>query len=367
MLYDVNGSTVSGAYNLDAISLYQAYDINGNELISHQDRYSTFSVLSDSYGAITGGVTPSTNAVYYPANDVTSVSQMWWYLFGESYGCTLDTNNSYSGSRIANDESWYAGTENSFIGRASNIGNPDLIIVLGGTNDVWNGIPLGNYVYSNWTEADKQTFRGALSYLFDYLINTYNADIIFICNTLALSTDGTSYPAAHEYYVSAHQICDMMNIPIIDVYANSYGNHPTALGMQQIRNKLMQYLGESPSIVEEITAPFNFPITIDWSPVHNEITLSDSLKGNTLYRVDVTVQSYSAADVFVKIQSGGTGVNTVNFVNFTDKAGELTLSKIFETSSYAQGATKIGVSAGSTSSSNQSAVITDIKIYEVSY
>lgn len=199
--YDINGNIIT-----------TLYDILGN-IIKSKKRYKTFSVLADSYGAFQNHTDPLTNVHYYPSADVTDHTQMWWYLFGQSYGCTLDRCNAFSGSRIADDPKWFQGIEQCYITRSKNLGNPDLILVLGGTNDVWNSIPLGDYKYSNWTDSDKQTFRGACSCLIDGMKKQYpNADIYFLCNTIALSATN-NFPVAHEYYLSMHEVCKHYNIP----------------------------------------------------------------------------------------------------------------------------------------------------------
>lgn len=361
MVYDVEGNTLANVYEKSGNSLIQCYDIDGNPLIEIGERYQTFSVLSDSYGAITGGVTPSTNAVYYPNGDVTEISQMWWALFGNSYGCELLLNNSFSGSRIANDESWYAGIANSFIGRASNIGNPDLILILGGTNDVWNSIPLGDYIYADWTDADKSTFRGALAYLFAYLMQTYpDADIVFICNKVALRSD---WGSGVDYYNSAHTICNHFNVPIVDILPDVTGNHPTAIGMGQIRNAIMESLGEETDVIRELSVPLTFPISATWNPSANSFTVAH-IEQYKLYKVEITVDAIGSADAYVQISA--TGSSAASFANFSAFAGQTgTMSAITEASGWNAGTdVTIQISVAGTT---RTARISSLKIYEVSY
>lgn len=363
MVYDIDGNTISTVYDIEATLLEQCYDIDGNDLFESVERYQTYSVLSDSYGAIQGGVTPSTNAVYYPTegNDVTEISQMWWYLFGESYGCDLDRNNSFSGSRIANDPNWYAGVENSFIGRANNIGDPDLIIVLGGTNDVWNSIPLGDYIYSEWTDSDKETFRGALSYLFHYLMTTYEADIVFICNTSQIRSD---WGDGVQYYESAHAICDEMNVPIADIYPVNIGNHPTSVGMGQIRNCIMKLLGEVPSLVRNINVSISLPKNITWNPQDASFVV-DHIEQYKLYRVTITVSAVGGSDTYIYIQASGSG-GTAKFASFEKYAGQTgTFSMVVEASGFVAG-TDVNF-AICAKGNNATATLTNITIEEVSY
>lgn len=377
MIYNVTGNPINSAYGINGNSLSQCYDIEGNPLMGDTpvppspSEYNTFSVLGDSYSALEGYVTPSTNAVWYPAdgNDVDTVSEMWWYQFGKGLNVDVDTINAYSGSRVANDPTWDAGVENCYIGRATNIGDPDIILLMGGTNDVWNGIDQGEYVYANWTENDKKTFRGALAYLINYLLTHYNAKLVFLCNTLnnALSPDEEHYPTGYEYYESAHTICNHYSIDVIDFKVDVYGNHPTAYGMRQINKLLMDYFNVVPNVVDTLTTNATFPITATWNPNANTLTLSKALKEKTLYKAEAVITNYSANSAYIQIQSNGS--TTAQMCNFSKFAGQTgTVSVLFWGSSYANGVTSISVSCNKGSeSSNQTATISDLKIYEVAY
>jgi len=370
MVYNKDGEPLTKVYNRSGAELSQCYDADGNPLIDSEPTvYERFSVLGDSYSALQGFVTPATNAVWYPAdgNDVDTESEMWWYQFGKGLGVDVDTINAFSGSRIGNDTSW--GIENCFIARAENIGNPDIILVMGGTNDVWNGVSQGEYVYSNWTDNDLKTFRGALAYLLNYLLATYTAKIVFLCNTInsALSPDAEHYPLGYPYYESAHTICEHYNIDVVDFKVDCVGNHPTAYGMKQINRLLMNYFGILPEPIDTITTNATFPITATWNPNQNVLTLSKALKQKTLYRIDATITSYSSDKAYIQIQTNGT--ITAQFANFSGHVGDTgNISVYVWNSANADGVTSISVSCNKGSeSSNQTAIVSDLKIYEVAY
>jgi len=370
MVYNRQGDPVTSVYGILGAALNQCYDIDGNPLIGGApSEYNTFSVLGDSYSALSGYVTPSTNAVWYPAsgNDVDTPEEMWWYQFGNGLGVEVERINAFSGSRVANDSAW--GINNCFIARAQNIGNPDIILVMGGTNDVWNGIEQGEYVYSGWTETDLTTFRGALAYLLNYLLTNYNAKVVFLCNTInnALSPDQEHYPFCYEYYVSAHTICDHYSVDVIDFNVDVYDNHPTAYGMRQINKLLMDYFNVAPSVVDTLTTNATFPITATWNPQDNTVTLSKALKEKTLYKAEAVITNYSSNSAYIQIQSNGS--QTAQMCNFSKHAGQTgTVSVLFWGSSYANGVNSISVSCNKGSeSSNQTATISDLKIYEVEY
>lgn len=373
MIYDKHGNQLHSVYSIDGSSLSQCYDINGNPLMGDTptppSEYRTFSVLGDSYSALSGYVDPSTNAVWYPANgnDVDTPEEMWWYQFGKGLGVDAEKINAFSGSRIANDSAW--GTENCFIARASNIGTPDIVLIMGGTNDVWNGINQGEYVYSDWTENDLTTFRGALAYLLNYLQTNYNAKIVFLCNTInnALSPDQAGYPFCYEYYVSAHTVCEHYNVDVIDFKVDVYGNHPTNYGMRQINHLLMNYFGVTPTEVDMITTNASLPITATWSPNANTLVLSKALKAKTLYKVEVTITNYSANSAYIQFQTNGS--QTAGLCNFSKYAGQTgTVSVVVWATKYADGVTSISVSCNKgTETTAQTAVISGIMIYEVNY
>ena len=352
-------------YDIYGNELSKIYDILGSIVNVDSDRFKSFSVLADSYGAIENGVTPSTNAVYYPAdgNDVTQISQMWWTLFAESYGCNLLVNNSYSGSRVANDPSWYAGIEQCYIGRSENLDSPDLILVLGGTNDVWNSIPLGEYVYADWTEGNKAEFRGALAYLLDSLQRNHNAKIIVLCNTVAMKSDVSAWPTQYQYYDSMHTVCTYYGVDCVDISPEVVGSHPTAHGMEQINTAIMKHLGEEPKVVKEMSLSFTTPIEATWNPSANA-SVTDAITQGKLYKVDITVDAIGSSDAYVNVSVLGT--SSASFASFSNYAGQTgDMSMIVEASSYAESnAPTIKISVSGTT---RTATISKFKIYEVEY
>ena len=60
------------------------------------------------------------------------------------------------------------------------LGCPDIIFIFGATNDCWAGSPLGDYKYEGWTKEDLYTFRPAMAYLLDHMIDRYPKDEIYI-------------------------------------------------------------------------------------------------------------------------------------------------------------------------------------------
>lgn len=127
------------------------------------------SILGDSYSTMVGWMTPSSNICYYSEEtptwhedqDINNVNQLWCYkAIYESEGYALERNNSYSGATMVNNPLYIDGERmdmsTTFISRAENLGNPDVILVCGGANDNWNSnMEKGEFKYSDWTEKDK--------------------------------------------------------------------------------------------------------------------------------------------------------------------------------------------------------------------
>lgn len=210
------------------------------------------SILGDSYSTFEGWVHPGWNAVwYYPKssqksnsnNDVKHVEQMWWHQVISDMGYILEKNNSFSGSTICytgymdkeGNHSDYS--DRSFIGRAADLGHPDVILVCGGTNDSWCGAPIGEYKWKKWTNNDLHYFRPAMAKMCSELKSLYpQARIIFILNC----------DLRNEIVDSVHLICKHYRIEYVDLHdINKQSGHPSQTGMRsfadQVESKLMKH------------------------------------------------------------------------------------------------------------------------------
>lgn len=195
-----------------------------------------FSILGDSYSTFEGYVSPETNDVwvYYENIGLNSVSQTWWWQVMEKTGWTLEKNNSFSGSLVCNmDFGNYYGAH-SFLRRMNDLGNPDVILVFGGTNDVWDEAPIGEYVYADWTESELCTFRPAMACLLDGLKTQYpKAKVYFL---LDLDLD-------EAFIASVHRICRHFDVDCIDLYdITKEWDHPNVTGMREIAAQVIEAL-----------------------------------------------------------------------------------------------------------------------------
>jgi len=219
------------------------------------------SILGDSYSTFEGYMANDTNAIWYfkadnpqrnKKNDVTKVEETWWHqLINTTKGYSLEVNNSYSGATIC-----YTGyskgneprvpiaalsshrdySNRSFVNRSNTLGNPDIILVCGGTNDSWCGAPVGEYVYGNWTTEQLYYFRPAMAkLLYDLKGNYPTARLLFILNS----------ELKESINESVHTICKHYGVECLDLKdIEKQGGHPSVKGMaefsRQVRKALRQ-------------------------------------------------------------------------------------------------------------------------------
>jgi len=219
------------------------------------------SILGDSYSTFEGYMANDTNAIWYfkadnpqrnKKNDVTKVEETWWHqLINTTKGYSLEVNNSYSGATIC-----YTGyskgneprvpiaalsshrdySNRSFVNRSNTLGNPDILLVCGGTNDSWCGAPIGEYVYGNWTTEQLYYFRPAMAkLLYDLKGNYPTTRLLFILNS----------ELKESINESVHTICKHYGVECLDLKdIEKQGGHPSVKGMaefsRQVRKALKQ-------------------------------------------------------------------------------------------------------------------------------
>ena len=193
------------------------------------------SVLGDSYSTFQGCI-PQGNACWYPrsrGNDVKQQEQCWWYLVTEALDGKLEKNESWSGSTIC--YTGYKGRDarkSSFVTRSSRLGDPNLILICGATNDRWAHVPIGEYKWADWTDKELYTFRPAMAKMLADIKKQYpQAAVFFILNT-ALK------PVINE---SVHKICKYYNVPCIDLRdIDKQSGHPSAAGMKAMADQVVE-------------------------------------------------------------------------------------------------------------------------------
>ena len=199
----------------------------------------TVAIFGDSYSTFEGFI-PKENAIWYYAKkqkstDVTSVEQTWWWQVIKEGGYKLGVNDAWSGSTICNtgyDDKDYS--NESFVTRSAILGclgNPDIILICGGTNDNWANVQMGDYKYKDWKRGDLYFFRPAMAMMLDNLQKHYpNVELYFILNSELKDSVNKSVETICKYYhvklIKLHDI-DKMN------------GHPTIKGMKSIAEQVL--------------------------------------------------------------------------------------------------------------------------------
>lgn len=188
------------------------------------------SILGDSLSTFNGYI-PASNVVYYPAGDVNAVYKTWWHQVIDAIGGVLDTNESCAGSSISTIRT----DRPTFVSRCTNLGNPDVIFVHGGTNDVSYSAPLGAFDASVDIEVlDVDTFCGACDKMVRLLKTTYpNATIIGVVPKTAKTTYSDALRSIYGYY-------DIKYIDLTELPVSLASNHYTAYGMMQVSGCVMR-------------------------------------------------------------------------------------------------------------------------------
>lgn len=182
------------------------------------------------------------------ANNVTSVTQTYWYKILKKLKASLVKNESWSGSTMS-----YSGwgnlgdnKENSFIQRMVKLGeqlvnsfslSPNLIIIEGATNDSRPEEPfLGEYKYEGWVDFDFNYFRPACAYILYYL-QYWNpgARIIFL---IVKST------IKESVIESIKTICDHYGIEYVETYPSLSNGHPNIDGHNTMYEDLINKIVE---------------------------------------------------------------------------------------------------------------------------
>ena len=215
-----------------------------------------FTVIGDSYSTYEGWNNAGNNgfAVYYPRTavpDVTDVSHTWWHQLHSTDEFELEKLNTYSGSVISYRKGNVLehGDKRSFLARLTraDMGSPDVILILGGTNDSWHNTDadLGEYKYEDIVQKDLSSFRPAFAWLLISLKKNYpNAKIYNITNSGrgGMDVGGLTQGVAD----SMEEICRHLNVPNIilpsTLDAGKTSRHPNKAGMKIIFDEVYSQL-----------------------------------------------------------------------------------------------------------------------------
>ncbi len=207
----------------------------------------SFSILGDSYSTFEGYVDPETNDVWEHYEDigVTNVEQMWWHKVAVNMDWVLDKNNSFSGALICNYQDFEGGNHyapNSFVRRMNSLGNSNVIFILGGTNDVWQDAPFGDYVDVDWTEEQLCSFRPALAYLLSNMKRLYPTSKLYFLLETDPCPGGITEETRLNLIESVHRITSSYDVECIDLTIHKNWWHPDAQGQADIARQVLEVL-----------------------------------------------------------------------------------------------------------------------------
>ena len=223
------------------------------------------SLLGDSITTYQG-YTPYSNNYQYPKSGYTgfdSVTKTWWHqlIYKKMKDAGLEVNSSYTGTCVQNTTSvGHPGL--GFLQRYSELGNPDVIIVNGGTNDSWSfKLPVGSLDFSIATD-DLDTYQFAQAY--DKLIRLLRQKYpsAKICCVIGDAVMDVSYT---DYAQVIRDVCSHYSLPYAEVVfadraASTYDSvHPNVEGMadmaEQVWDALQPYLEPDSQMIREVSSP----------------------------------------------------------------------------------------------------------------
>lgn len=216
-----------------------------------------FVIFGDSYSTHKDYI-PKEYPHYYcdegraPDQPVTKMrmQQTWWGQLIERTGACLVLNNSWSGSTIG--YTGYVGdcsSSSSFIYRYRKLvekgffaeNEIDMILVFGGTNDSWSNAPLGVEQYSDFSESDLYNVLPAICYFMTTLKRDFpNVRLVFIGNC----------DIKCEILDCMRNAAQKMNVEFVALHdIDKMAGHPTALGMTQICEQVIEKLKNCDSVL----------------------------------------------------------------------------------------------------------------------
>lgn len=249
------------------------------------ERFSTFSVIGDSYSTYQGymetGVGKDNATAEYPSAtyDLTDVSQTWWKRFESLTGIKLEQNNSISGTCMSYISLNGSGTTKtvSFVNRIPFMRKADLFVIEGGTNDFSGGrttysVPtdatitglkiVGDYKWDGFIAdmPDYRFVRPTVAYMIWYLQQTYpGCTVAFMANNTIPAEGRESFKAICQHYGAIYY--EMSNI-------SKTNGHPLKAGMDTIANQLVSTVKKA-DLVGLVSTSTTTPITGNWFYVKN--------------------------------------------------------------------------------------------------
>lgn len=232
----------------DKTEIIEAFNSLNNEL-SDARKYlnvnlygKKISFLGDSLSTFKDNI-PFGNVTYYPNdnNDVTLVEQTWWMNLVNNSNAQLEINNSFSGSKVSGSE------EHSYTKRVENLGNPDYIIIHGGTNDICQNVPVGTLHFDlSKDNLNKNEFADSYDLMIRKCRELYHhANIILVI----------PHSVSVQYTSIIEEISVHYNLfGLVDLHESSFvlsNGHYQIVDMQTVSNAVSKVLYNNKNVLRE--------------------------------------------------------------------------------------------------------------------
>ena len=208
----------------------------------------------------------------YPDSTVHTSESMWWNLLSQAIGANIDTVNAVSGASITRNSDRVC-----LLDRCENLGNPDIIFIEAGTNDIYVNSEIGEEPFAkDKSDLSDTKFFEAYDLLYRKIHDKYpDAEIILIvpahCSMEDAHTnrDGQDY---NKYAIQGnhglfreviYKVAQFYNLRIVDLSrVNIYIPkkdilHPNFQGMQMmsdyIKTSLFANLDENSKYVNKLS------------------------------------------------------------------------------------------------------------------
>ena len=229
------------------------------------------SVLGDSITTFENFVpTSDYNPFYLIGNhDVASAAETWWGRILIEKGWKLSTDNAWGGSQVAATGGDYTTSAmcNTRCQDLARGGTPDVIIILGGTNDFGHGVPIGTWAGDADLPEVETDFRAAYARMLMKIHSSYPLAKVYCCSLINRETDlvpGSMEKKYGQYLTqfntAIRQIAPMLNCTLIDMEScglNQYNMetymadyhpdtgkavHPNRAGMALMASRILEHL-----------------------------------------------------------------------------------------------------------------------------
>lgn len=261
----------------------------------------------------------------YPDSTVHTSESMWWNLLSQTIGANIDTVNAVSGASITRNSDRVC-----LLDRCEDLGNPDIIFIAAGTNDIYVNVDIGEDSFSKAKEELSETeFFDAYDLLYRKTHDKYpDAEIILIipahCSMEDAHTnrDGQDY---NKYAIQGnnglfreviYKVAQFYNLRIVDLSrVNLYIPkkdilHPNFQGMQMmanyIRTSLYTNLDECSRFIgklsydEQINSFFKEIYYNGKKDLHINTIARSYILGVPYWLIEIKIGEYVVSPVYTK-------------------------------------------------------------------